>query len=292
MTELNTPLVSIVCITFNHEKYITQAIEGFFMQETSFEYNLIISDDCSPDNTEKIVRDIIKNHPKGHFIKYFRHNQNIGMNDNAFFALNQCDGKYIANCEGDDYWTDPLKLQKQVDFLEANEDYVACSHHRYILENNSLIKQEFDKHIYTQCLVFKNILKESDYLYLQSVFNADSFLNLILETKGEIKFMDFYGAVYRSEGGGVYSSLTICAKNEKGLDSLKKMARYLKALPINEKIERLLQINTNHINAVIMSNCCICIGNSKFDQVFYFIKNYQLQTVPRYLKDFIKIVIN
>ncbi len=116
-------MVSVKMITYNHENFIAQAIESILMQETNFLFNLIIADDCSPDNTEEIVKNIISTNPKGHLIKYFRHKKNIGIKLNGIFGLNQCHGKYIALCEGDDYWTDPLKLQKQVDFLEANLDY-------------------------------------------------------------------------------------------------------------------------------------------------------------------------
>ncbi len=119
-------MVSVDMITYLHEAYITQAIEGVLMQETNFEYELIIADDCSPDNTEEVVRNIIATHPKGHIIKYFRHDSNIGMQPNGIFALQQCEGKYVAICEGDDYWTDSYKLQKQVDFLEANEEFCIC----------------------------------------------------------------------------------------------------------------------------------------------------------------------
>jgi glycosyltransferase involved in cell wall biosynthesis len=119
----NISLVSVEMITYKHEGYIKQAIEGVLMQETNFDFELIIADDCSPDDTAKVVEDIIKNHPKGYRIKYFRQATNIGMNANADFAIANCKGKYIAICEGDDYWTDPLKLQKQVDFLESNPEY-------------------------------------------------------------------------------------------------------------------------------------------------------------------------
>jgi glycosyltransferase involved in cell wall biosynthesis len=123
MKELENSMVSVNMITYGHENYISQAIEGILMQETNFEYDLIIADDCSPDHTQEIVERIIKNHPKGYKIKYFRHKKNIGMQANAMFAFEQCQGKYIAICEGDDYWTDPLKLQKQVDFLETNSEF-------------------------------------------------------------------------------------------------------------------------------------------------------------------------
>lgn len=110
-------------ITYKHEAYIKEAIEGVLMQETNFDYELILSDDCSPDATEKIVREVIDSHPKGNKIKYFRHEKNLGMQNNSRFAFQKCSGKYVAICEGDDYWIDPYKLQKQVDFLEKNNDY-------------------------------------------------------------------------------------------------------------------------------------------------------------------------
>jgi glycosyltransferase involved in cell wall biosynthesis len=120
---VNDIMVSVSMITYKHEQYIQQAIEGVLMQQTDFNYELIIADDCSPDNTEEIVKNIIQTHPNGHVIKYFRHETNIGMQPNGTFAGEQCKGKYIAICEGDDYWIDPLKLQKQVDFLEHNPEY-------------------------------------------------------------------------------------------------------------------------------------------------------------------------
>ena len=120
---MNKPIVSVVMITYNHEKYIQQAVEGVLMQQTDFPIELIIADDASPDQTEKIVTTIKKKHPNGNWIKYTRHLQNKGMTENFMWALGQAQGKYIALCEGDDYWTDPYKLQKQVDFLEANEEY-------------------------------------------------------------------------------------------------------------------------------------------------------------------------
>lgn len=115
--------VSTVMITYNHEQYIKEAIEGILMQECNFKIELIIADDTSPDNTKLIVDDIIRNHERGHWIKYTRHPINKGMMHNFIWALDQTKGKYIALCEGDDYWIDPYKLQKQVDFLEKNEEY-------------------------------------------------------------------------------------------------------------------------------------------------------------------------
>ncbi len=119
------PLVSICCITYNHENYIRDAIEGFLMQKTSFPIEIIIHDDASTDNTAQIIKEYEDKYPDL-FCNIFQ-NENQwskgGGHIYARFVYPQARGKYIALCEGDDYWTDPLKLQKQVDFLEENPEY-------------------------------------------------------------------------------------------------------------------------------------------------------------------------
>ena len=122
---MTKPTVSVVMITYGHENYITEAIEGVLMQQCDFDIELIIANDCSPDNTDFFIKKIIKEHPKAHLIKYFKHEKNKGMLPNFIWALQQAKAKYIALCEGDDYWIDPLKLQKQVEFLEKNDSYGA-----------------------------------------------------------------------------------------------------------------------------------------------------------------------
>lgn len=131
-------LVSVVMITYGHEKYIEESINGVLSQQLDIEIELIISDDCSPDNTEHIVNKIIEIHPNGHWIKYIRHNKNKGAIPNFAWTISQAKGKYIAICEGDDYWIDPLKLQKQVDFLEKNKDYSIHSSHAQTLKNDEI----------------------------------------------------------------------------------------------------------------------------------------------------------
>ena len=114
-------LVSICMITYNHEKYIAQAIEGILMQNFEFQVELVIGEDNSKDNTRKICDDYAKKYPQ--IIRLLPTAVNLGMMPNFVRTLKECKGKYIALCEGDDYWSDPFKLQKQFDFLEANEDY-------------------------------------------------------------------------------------------------------------------------------------------------------------------------
>ena len=126
----NIPLVSIVCITYNHENFIRQAIEGFLMQNISFQIEIIIHDDASTDDTQAIIREYELKHP-GLFKNIYQTQNQYSKNDlhiwgDITFPLAK--GKYIALCEGDDYWTDPNKLQKQVDFLEENPKIIATFH--------------------------------------------------------------------------------------------------------------------------------------------------------------------
>lgn len=117
------PLVSICCITYNHEKFIRDCIEGFLMQETNFAVEILIFDDASTDNTQEIIMEYAASNAN---IITFLQTENqwqykkYGLIDWLFPSAK---GKYIALCEGDDYWTDPYKLQKQVDFLEINPDF-------------------------------------------------------------------------------------------------------------------------------------------------------------------------
>lgn len=123
----DTPLVSIRCITYNHEPYIAQALDGFLMQKTSFPFEIVVHDDASTDKTAEIIREYEKRFPK--IVKPIYEIENqwskpgnvLGKIVNA--ALK---GKYVAYCEGDDYWIDENKLQIQVDFLENNKEYGLC----------------------------------------------------------------------------------------------------------------------------------------------------------------------
>ena len=126
LSKVNPLFVSVFMMAYNHEKYISEAIDGVLMQKTNFDFDIVIGEDCSTDNTRQIVLDYQQQYPGK--VKLLLHEKNIGAMANQMAVFNACKGKYIAMCEGDDYWTDPYKLQKQVDFLEANEDYSICSH--------------------------------------------------------------------------------------------------------------------------------------------------------------------
>ena len=120
------PLLSVVTITYNHEPYIAKCIEGVLIQKVNFPIEFIIAEDCSTDGTRAICEDYAAKYPE--LIHLITSETNIGYNPNELRAMKAAKGKYIAYCEGDDFWTDPEKLQKQVDFLEKNEEYSICFH--------------------------------------------------------------------------------------------------------------------------------------------------------------------
>ncbi len=125
---LSSPLVSVSMITYKHEEYVKEAILGVLMQETSFAFELIVSNDHSPDKTHDVIESLLLQHPRADRVRYIRHHHNLGIMGNALHNLRQCRGDYIAFCEGDDCWTDPKKLQKQVRKLEQNPTSDLCFH--------------------------------------------------------------------------------------------------------------------------------------------------------------------
>jgi glycosyltransferase involved in cell wall biosynthesis len=114
------PLVSVKMLTYNHAPFIAQAIEGVLQQKTNFPFELVIGEDCSTDNTREIVFEYQKKYPD--IIRVVTSDRNVGMNNNGLRTLHACQGKYIAFCEGDDYWHNPGKLQKQVEYLEGHPE--------------------------------------------------------------------------------------------------------------------------------------------------------------------------
>lgn len=126
---LSQPVVSICCATYNHAPYIRQCIDGFVMQKTIFPFEILIHDDASTDGTQDVIREYATKYPD--LIKpiYQKENQySKGVKVSLTYNYSRAKGKYVALCEGDDYWIDPYKLQKQVDFLESHPDYAMCSH--------------------------------------------------------------------------------------------------------------------------------------------------------------------
>ncbi|SMG15117.1 Glycosyltransferase involved in cell wall bisynthesis [Marivirga sericea] len=240
MIEEEKVMVSVCIVTYKHEAYIKEAIEGVLNQEVDFKVNLLIGDDCSPDNTSAIVEEMMANHPNGHWITYIKRKENIGMMPNFIDLLERCSGKYIALCDGDDYWTDPLKLQQQVDFLENNSEYV-ISFHKSVNYDLKHLKNErvfygdlkSDKtvdqkwlaagiYIPTATSCFKNNFTLPD--NFNKVKNADTFLWSILGHQGKAIFQhDINPSVRRVHQGGVFSMKDDVYRFQQMLHSYKQM---------------------------------------------------------------------
>jgi glycosyltransferase involved in cell wall biosynthesis len=222
---MKTFTVSVCMITYGHESYIRESLNGILMQKVDFPVEVVVADDCSPDKTEDIVHDLIRSHPNGHWIKYTRHAQNKGMMNNFIWALQQCKGKYVAYCEGDDYWTDEAKLQKQVDFLEENPGFSFCFHRvvelfpdgkRILSHKNFDTDQTFTindlakrNDIHTLTVLFRNHLIPSFPSWLPEAPFGDYVLHLLNARHGHYRYFAAPMGVYRKHATGNWTSHTM-----------------------------------------------------------------------------------
>lgn len=246
--------VSVCMITYNHEAFITEALEGVFNQQCDFDIEVIISNDCSTDQTHKTITEFLKTNTRRNItVNYFNHTKNLGMIPNFKFTLKQCKGTYIALCDGDDYWTDPLKLQKQVDFLEANEEYNICFHKVQMLEGAAFVEDVIEKRfdaIANRPISRQDLLEQGNFMHTPSVVFrrqsldlpfefytstiGDYFLHIINASNGYIHRIDEFMAVYR-KGVGVYSTLSSAKMTLKILSYQSSLLSYLSE-PSEKKI--------------------------------------------------------
>lgn len=207
--------LSVVMITYKHEQFIKKSIEGVLMQKTDFDFELILADDCSPDNTSNIVNDLLaKNNNQRCNVKYTRHEKNKGMMGNFIWALSQSKSKYIALCEGDDYWIDEYKLQKQIDFLESDFDFSLCFHQAKkinIVDEKHTIYPEISGNVFKSndffdivtipmaSVVFRNNIKLP---FLDNHSHPDFILLCSLLSNGYAYFLNEVMSIYTVHEGG------------------------------------------------------------------------------------------
>lgn len=218
------PLVSVCLITYNHSKYIRQAIDSILMQQVDFGWELVIADDFSTDGTREILQEYKNKHPD--FIQLILQPTNVGAGKNWLKLLSSANNKYIAYLEGDDYWTDPLKLQKQVDFLEANQDYSLCFTNSTIIFEGSDTTMPYLKYNESKelsafniikgggrvcpsaSLVFRNYFKDAPFPdFLKTAMSGDRALAFFLLSKGRIYALNYFSCIYRKHQGGIFTSI-------------------------------------------------------------------------------------
>ena len=215
--------VSVIVHTYNHEKYIRQTLDSILNQQVNFEFEVIVGDDASPDDTPKIIQEYQQKFPT--IIKALLHPKNLGGygKGNTLATLAVCQGQYIAAMDGDDYWTNPLKLQKQVDFLDNNPDFVSCFHNaiihfedgshpdmyvnddsqRVVTTIEDLVGEDEIWYMATSSVMFRNgIIKEYPQWFHDSK-SGDIPRYILLGKHGKFFYINELMSVYRKNGGGM-----------------------------------------------------------------------------------------
>lgn len=218
-------LVSIWCITYNHELYIRDAIEGFLAQKTNFRYEIIIHDDFSTDNTVNIIKEYALKYPEriqGVYQKENQHSKNpFSTRWIQTIQKQKCRGKYIALCEGDDYWIDPYKLQMQIDYMETHPECTLTVHNAIdinYLNGEVKARNPFEKggiltaeevilqsrgHLPTASMVYRNEVRKMDGFFLD-IGIEDYPTALYYMNKGKVYYFDRIMSVYRCFHKGSY----------------------------------------------------------------------------------------
>jgi glycosyltransferase involved in cell wall biosynthesis len=240
------PKVTVMIITYNHAKYLAEAIESVLAQETEFPFAIHVVDDCSTDGAQDIIRDYAARFPG--VVKPMINAKNIGgkvTQKNFHQGFAKLDGDYVCILEGDDYWISPYRLQKHVEFLEANPDYVACANHTVkVYEDGSqephllqppLPKETHDIHdlimissfFHASSLTFRNVFRGKAPKYLASPLSCDIFVAIAHAQFGKIRFFPEAWNVYRAHGGGLFSQMSQTKGWMWNIDSFRACNRWL-----------------------------------------------------------------
>jgi glycosyltransferase involved in cell wall biosynthesis len=234
---------SVLVMTYNHEKFIRQALESVAIQETSFEYEILISEDCSTDRTREIVSEFQKEHSDR--VRLLLSEKNIHSNEIVVRGIRAARGAYIALLDGDDYWTSPHKLQRQVDFLDSHPECSLCFHNARIFheadgleghnwtpagqkEISTLEDLWMGNFIATCSTMFrKGLIGEIPEWYNDFFPITDWPLHILNAEHGRIGYIDEVMGVYRYHPGGLYSPFSESKKQQETLKFYRKMNRNL-----------------------------------------------------------------
>lgn len=208
-------MVSVFILAYNQEGFIEQTINSILEQKTNFSFNIVIGEDCSTDNTLRIIKSYQKTFPEK--IRLITSNENVGLIKNFVRTIKECDGKYIAICDGDDFWIDKNKLKIQVDFLEENPDFsIVFTNKNNLFKNGKKVQSVFKKPDITsfENLVQENYIPSVTVLFRNSFYQQDLpswFLKypygdwpvylMTVKDGTKIKYLDMVTANYRKDTG-------------------------------------------------------------------------------------------
>lgn len=258
----NNIKVSVFCLTFNQKDYIKDALDSILSQETKFNYEILINDDCSTDGTVDILKDYEKNNPGVVKVNYQKENQFSKGKRNMIirYLLPKARGKYFAICEGDDYWTDKYKLQKQVDFLGEHKDHSIVFHPVKVvyegIEKTEVYPVEKGPFNVRQ-LVQKNFIQTNSVMYRAtktykdmntSVMPGDWYMHLYHAQFGKIGFIDDVMGVYRRHESGIWYSSQLKNVDEiwikYGISHLQLYFEMMKMFGVSKELKHII---ANHI---------------------------------------------
>jgi glycosyltransferase involved in cell wall biosynthesis len=291
----NNVILSISCITYNHVSFVKSCLDSILSQKINFEYEILIHDDASTDGTREIIEEYHAKYPEI-IIPHYQEENQYSKGVRGFmvnYNFPRCRGKYIALCEGDDYWTDPNKLQKQVDFLETNPDYSGCYHDTLVKYTNidkpeHLFREKLPQSMnaedtialfapfHTSSFVFKKECFTFE-PFLTKVKSGDMALFSIIASKGLLGKVDGVMSVYRKHEGGITNAST--HKSNFNQDRIKlinylnqfhEFKYYTKAKQVNAIRKVLIQEERRKKNKVL--------------KLITKIKNYSNRTIRFFLK--------
>lgn len=237
------PVVSVICATYNHRDYIEDAIDGFISQQTNFPFEVIIHDDASTDGTQEIIKKYAEEYPQLIRPIYQEENQYSQDRKPLDYCLPLTNGRYIAICEGDDYWTDSRKLQLQCDYMEQHPNCVLTHHNAFILKNRSIVKNSKLPNTYQRGFIKKELLENECFILTLSMMfrkvfnkfpkekggigNGDNFLISMLGLYGESAYLtDIAPAAYRLHESSTWSSKNKTEKSRMLGNSLYWIGKY------------------------------------------------------------------
>lgn len=214
------PIVSIACLTFNHTEFITQAIDSFASQKTNFHFEIVVGDGGSTDGNREKIEELANKYSNIHFQLVFP-DKDPGIFGTIQLIIQNARGKYLAFCEGDDFWTHPEKLQIQIDYMETQPNCSLCFHRIGILKDGQIFNKQTPVPVNPQItdLIQQNFLYTPTCVYRKSTLDhipqeflshntADYFLHVLAASQGEMHYIDEEMAVYRLHDGGYWLNRT------------------------------------------------------------------------------------